>query len=181
MNYWLELSARYDYDLNQERKRTPYSVEGVAVTWDMAAYPSLHRISCVALWVKNNQILDPVKIYLNYDLLTKMNSIVLMLLWCQINNLSSRLTSHWCYCSSKPANHFIAMNQIDVVLFEFVYFSQITVLKPSDVSVTGTPSILFISNLRYHIIDLPGVLGNNVLGSYNCSYDLIRCIKKCAL
>ncbi len=31
--------------------------------------------------------------------------------------------------------------------------------------------------LRYHIIDLPGVLGNNVLGSFNCSYDLIRCIE----
>ena len=69
MNYWLELSVRSDYDLNQERKRTPYSVEDMAVTWDMAAYPSLHRTSCVALWVKNNQILDPVKTYLNYDLL----------------------------------------------------------------------------------------------------------------
>ena len=36
-----------------------------------------------------------------------------------------------------------------------------------------------LHQLRYHIIDLPGVLGNNVLGSYNCSYDFIRCIKKC--
>ncbi len=28
--------------------------------------------------------------------------------------------------------------------------------------------------LRYHIIDLPGVLGNNVLGVYKCSYDLSK-------
>ena len=35
---------------------------------------------------------------------------------------------------------------------------------------------IVVYNLRYHIIDLPGVVGNNVLGSYNCSYDLIRCI-----
>ncbi len=34
------------------------------------------------------------------------------------------------------------------------------------------------TSLRYHIIDRPGVLGNNVLGSYNCSYDLIRCIEQ---
>ncbi len=34
------------------------------------------------------------------------------------------------------------------------------------------------NHLRYHIIDLPGVLGNNVLGSKNCSYDLIRCIEQ---
>ncbi len=33
-------------------------------------------------------------------------------------------------------------------------------------------------SLRYHIIDRPWVLGINVLDSYNCSYDLIRCIEQ---
>ena len=35
--------------------------------------------------------------------------------------------------------------------------------------------------LRYHIIDVPEVLGNNILGSYNYSYDLIRCQKSAML
>ena len=42
----------------------------------------------------------------------------------------------------------------------------------------GKQSYIIMLCLRYHIIDRQGVLGNNVLGSYNCLYDFIRCIEQ---
>ncbi len=35
-----------------------------------------------------------------------------------------------------------------------------------------------VHKLRYHIIDVPGVLENSVLGAYNCLSTLIKCIEQ---